>query len=380
MLAAGIIAVAAVVGFGASYLYRHATSHGLSGAPPTIATAPVSTTPTTTPYRASATGMHGEALAVNGLFGNDVVPIDLTTGTVGKPIPVPITPVQVLVTPDGRTAYAFGLESSSIVPIDLATRTAMPPISLSASPNDVALSPDGTRLYATVGNNSFVILDARSGQVLSTIDVPAGVGSIVVSHNGTTAYVDASGSSFEQSPDFYSGGDTITSINLAARKVGATFTLPAPANIFAISNDDTVLYASASPTSGNGPPSFLYEINVSTGALGTPEPMTDSLNNFDLAPSGTTAYIDGSGDNDVVPMNLSTFAIGHPIAVGQNPSQAAFSGNGTYMVIGTLKGVVVVDLATGHVDPPIPLPPSGTTITAKAASGGAIGVALVPNS
>jgi hyaluronoglucosaminidase len=59
--------------------------------------------------------------------GDTVTPIAVATGTPGPPIPVGPAPGEIVVTPDGKTAY-ITTDAPVVVPIATATGTPGPPI------------------------------------------------------------------------------------------------------------------------------------------------------------------------------------------------------------------------------------------------------------
>jgi DNA-binding beta-propeller fold protein YncE len=59
--------------------------------------------------------------------GDTVTPIAAATGTPGPPIPVGPAPGEIVVTPDGKTAY-ITTDDPVVVPIATATGTPGPPI------------------------------------------------------------------------------------------------------------------------------------------------------------------------------------------------------------------------------------------------------------
>ena len=54
----------------------------------------------------------------------------------------------IVITPDGRTAYAVSEPGDAVIPINLVTRKAGPPIPVGTFPYSLALTPDGKTLYA----------------------------------------------------------------------------------------------------------------------------------------------------------------------------------------------------------------------------------------
>jgi DNA-binding beta-propeller fold protein YncE len=123
------------------------------------------------------------AYVVNSNAGT-LVPIDLATQTMGKPITVGVVkqpsgpsadPLSVAITPDGKTAYVLTpsldpKNDSVVTPVDIATGTAGKPIPVSGMAESIAVSPDGQTLY--VGGY-------RPGQLTPISTATNQVGSIV---------------------------------------------------------------------------------------------------------------------------------------------------------------------------------------------------------
>jgi DNA-binding beta-propeller fold protein YncE len=81
-----------------------------------------------------------------------VVPVPVHAGQAGKPIKVGLNPVQIVVTPDGKMAYAANYASGSVTPIQLPGGPAGPPIAAGRIPSRLAASPDGTAVYVLDSN------------------------------------------------------------------------------------------------------------------------------------------------------------------------------------------------------------------------------------
>jgi YVTN family beta-propeller protein len=60
--------------------------------------------------------------------GRTVTPVNLATAKAGQPIRVGKDPVQVLITPDGKTIYVARNNGKAVTPINTATNTAEPTI------------------------------------------------------------------------------------------------------------------------------------------------------------------------------------------------------------------------------------------------------------
>lgn len=89
--------------------------------------------------------------------GGKVTPVNLASGTAGKPIPVGGAPSDIAIAPDGRTAYVINTDDiNTIVPVNLATRIPGEPIADPDGPGAIAIAPDGATAYITnsSGNKS----------------------------------------------------------------------------------------------------------------------------------------------------------------------------------------------------------------------------------
>ena len=80
-----------------------------------------------------------------------VVPVSAVTDTAGKPILMGEVPSQILITPDGKTAYVLGLAvGRQIIPIATATNTPEKAIKVGMTGGgayQMAITPDGKTLY-----------------------------------------------------------------------------------------------------------------------------------------------------------------------------------------------------------------------------------------
>jgi YVTN family beta-propeller protein len=70
-----------------------------------------------------------------------VTPIDIATGTAGRPIKVGKYAVDIAITPDGKTAYVVGSAPGAVIPIDTATNKAGPQIKLGGYPYAIVITP-----------------------------------------------------------------------------------------------------------------------------------------------------------------------------------------------------------------------------------------------
>jgi YVTN family beta-propeller protein len=115
-----------------------------------------------------------------------VTPINLRTVTAGRPINVRAKPglksffgqpLAIALTPRGTTAYVADGATSTVTPVDLATGTPGKPIILSGKPgaDAIAISPDGTTAYVANQPSSTVTpIDLATGTPEKPINIGHG--------------------------------------------------------------------------------------------------------------------------------------------------------------------------------------------------------------
>jgi WD40-like Beta Propeller Repeat len=113
---------------------------------------------------------------------NLLVPVDLVTGSAGRPIQTPVLIGAIALSPDGRTAYAGNLKPKQpgdgvIIPIDLAKGSAQAAIPVASYPysiTDIVISPDGRTAYVAA-HTSVIPVDLTTGKSAKPIPMPPGV-------------------------------------------------------------------------------------------------------------------------------------------------------------------------------------------------------------
>ncbi len=163
-----------------------------------------------------------------GTVSGTVVPINTSTDTTGKPIPVGPGPMAIAITPNGRWAYVANAgwwthEGHTVTPIDLATNTTLPPIPVGAAPIAIAITPNGRWAYVAnsgYGSDSTVTpINLATNVAGKPIPVGPGPVAIAISPRGHWAYVAVAGG---LSTGPY---DVVTPINLSTNQPGKPFTV-----------------------------------------------------------------------------------------------------------------------------------------------------------
>ncbi len=169
--------------------------------------------------------------------GNTVTPIEvLDGGSAGRVLPsikVGLHPNWIAVTADGRTAFVENKGSNSITPISVADRTAGAAIPLPGPPIEMQISPDGRTAYVAIAGSGPEVdevvpldLTATPAKAGPAIKLPANTQPhwIAFTPDGKTAYVVGN------------GNGTVTAVDVATNTAGSpTHVTPDPdADLLAI--------------------------------------------------------------------------------------------------------------------------------------------------
>lgn len=290
-----------------------------------------------------------------------VVPVSTSTYRVGKPVKVGIFPATMLITPDGRTLYVGDGNSNTVTPIHTATDTAGKLIK-SQVPFVIAMAgtPDGKTVYAVNQGlppalGSVTPINTATNTAGPGIKVGLTPGDIVITPDGNTAYVLNLAQGFP-------GKGSVTPINVATNKPGKPIPIKGVSfqdgvNQLLISPSGKTIYAVANTTLtpiDTATNTALPAIRVAPRGAGD---QSDAI-----TPDGKTIYIDGNtsaGKGFIVPFNTATGTVGKPIIVSGFPDLMAITPNGKtlYALCGGPKGtqqeIIPVNIATSTAGPAI---------------------------
>lgn len=106
-------------------------------------------------------------------------------------VPLPLSPVAIVATPDGRTLYIAGGTANTVVAFDTTTGKIVRSTDVPAEPSGLALSATGSKLYVTCAAPASVvcILDAATGKLAQRISAGHTAMAPVLSPDGKTLYV-----------------------------------------------------------------------------------------------------------------------------------------------------------------------------------------------
>ena len=117
--------------------------------------------------------------------------ISTQTNAVVATVPVGSSPVAAVVNSDGKTLYVVNQGSGTVSAINIASNSVVAAVASGASPNSLIFDASRRRLYvANTGSNTISVFDADVGLTLiKTLAVGAGPASIAALPDGTRVYV-----------------------------------------------------------------------------------------------------------------------------------------------------------------------------------------------
>jgi YVTN family beta-propeller protein len=262
----------------------------------------------------------------------------------------------IAISPDGKTIYATVTTplSHGVAVIDTATRTVSGGITLGSASTQPALSPDGTIAYVThIANGLVSVVDTATGTVIATIPVGTDVhpAAIIFSANGDFAYVT------DNSP---AGSLSVIWTGLAAHKAAPTATVATSAPdattgavtltvTTADADGDDVTLTVSTPAIGtlvnNGDGTFTYTLTFAeriAAASATPESLTFIVTDAHGLTGSTTVDLEmGFAPNTVV----KTMDTG----LGETRNIVVSADGKTAYTVTTTGWVAVIDLTTNTV-------------------------------
>jgi DNA-binding beta-propeller fold protein YncE len=295
-----------------------------------------------------------------------VIPVSTVTHTAGTPIQLGQVPSQILITPNGKTAYVLGLAGgpAEIIPIATATNTPEKAIKVgrtTGGPYQMAITPDGKTLYVTSWNYtgdgpSYVIPIATAtntpGKPIKIQN--ADVTQIMMSPDGRTAY--AIGQSKTETE--------IIPIATATNTLGQAVSVGPLASAMVITPDGQILYLNK--YAANSGPSGVTPFATATGTPGKLIKIDGFVYAVAVTPDSKTAYVASEPamkpepavctgqTGEVTPISTATNAPGHPIRVGCDPYLLAITPDGkTVWVASSEHMVTPISTATNTPEKPI---------------------------
>jgi YVTN family beta-propeller protein len=115
--------------------------------------------------------------------------LDLRKRTLVATIPVARKIQRISISPDGRRVYTHDQDSPRIAVIDTAANSIANWIALPATVYSSAPTPDGRWLVANAPSGKLFVVDAATFQVAHSFDIPQATGEVLVTPDGSRAYI-----------------------------------------------------------------------------------------------------------------------------------------------------------------------------------------------
>lgn len=239
---------------------------------------------------------------------NTVSVIDVASGKVTATVAVGKVPAGLALTPDGDTLWVANYTDGTVQPIDTATLSAGTPTPVGSGPENMAITPDGSTLYvANIHDNTVTPVDLTTAKAGPAIPVGPSPFNVVAAPDGRTVYVSNS------------GGSTVTPIDTATNDTEPTLLVTGQAYGLGLSPDGRTLWVS--PSNGD----TITPVNTVTGAPGTPVKVGKSAFDVSLNWNGTTAYVTTADGNTLVPVDTGTGDTGDAYTTGAYPLAVALT-------------------------------------------------------
>ena len=257
----------------------------------------------------------GAPLAFTALRGDDAIGV-VDTGTRRElaRIPVGDEPIQVLLA--GDQLFVSNLSSNDLRVIDTETFQVQAHIETAVQPLDLALSPDGKTLYATnSGTNALTIVDVESGQArtVSLADTLEGLYGVAATADKIFT-TDIAGSQ-------------VLALSPQGRITGRIPVPPKPRSL-ALAPDGKTLYVTSMDTgrlTAIDADGATVSRSIDLGVSGT----------FAIAPSpdGSKLYLTAYSEGSLLVVDATSGTLHKKLAIGRNPRAIAFSPDGTQVYV-----------------------------------------------
>jgi DNA-binding beta-propeller fold protein YncE len=279
-----------------------------------------------------------------------VIPIQLATGKVLRPIPVGVWPNAISVTANGRTVYASNFLSGTVTPIATNTNTALAPIKVGSRFDEVVVAPDGRTLYVS-RNGRLTPVSTATGVASQPVRIP-GLGLAAPGH-GTAVTPD--------SKTVYAVGFGSALTPIQRDHALNPIAVPKTPESITIAPDGRTAYvvSKATPFGGQQRRAAVTTVDLANGTTLPPLTVAASPNgwgNIAIAPGEKTAYFTDTLRGLVTPIDLATHTVDKPISSGKGSFTVLFGHGASMGYLIESQQIVPLNTATNTTLPPIKLP------------------------
>jgi YVTN family beta-propeller protein len=243
--------------------------------------------------------------------------------SLGTSIAVGRTPAQVVLSPDGGTAFTADQSGRTVSVVDVQEGRTFATVPLSDGANDLLIDPSGTRIYVTTVGGALDVIDVASRQVIATVAIGASANALALDATLRLLYVSSIATA------------TITIVSTATNEVVQKYGVGGKPQRIVLSPDRKFLYI-ASEAAGfevlhldNGVRNIAA--NVSPGAVG-----------LALSPDGKLVYLTNRVEGRVYIINPETRTVVGTLSGLSMPRNVTFARGGAAALVTGEGGLVYV--------------------------------------
>ncbi len=279
--------------------------------------------------------------------GSEVPRVDLARARTDPPLHTTVSePDAVASVPGTDDLVVVGAGNDQLVEIDGASGRIVLRVTVGLRPDAVAVTSGGTAIVVDGGSGDITPVDLRTGHVGPAVHVGDVPDAIAIGGTARRVAVVADAGQGVVMPVFLDGFRQGFPIRVGVEPDAVAFTPGGTTALVANLGSDSVTPVDLA----RGRPGAAVDVGVPpTGIAVTRRPAPGTTAATD--PAGT-AWVSGGGS--LVPIDLSTMAVGTPVPVGHPAEAVALADGGTRAWVCDEQGTVTeVDLATGRAGPSV---------------------------
>ena len=295
-------------------------------------------------------GTGSETSWVANSLNNTVQRLDVAGQKVGRNIPVGRAPVDLELTPDGKSllvlGYGDGQHAGTLTAIDTATSKPGTLLSVGPSPGPLTISATGALAYvASYDARTITVIDVTQWRVLATLALPCGPTDLAIMPDSSQLFAACADSS------------AIIAISLPANRLKAVIAVPSVRRIL-MPNQSALLLV----VEDNG----LESVDTNSDRIMTAKPETGNLVDVVETSDGSTILaVDNSGAA-LVMIDALTLTTKKSLALGTRPGQVVLSPDDThaYVLDTSEQQLFVVNVSTWKIIATIKVSPGAIAVAA----------------
>jgi YVTN family beta-propeller protein len=245
--------------------------------------------------------------------GGQLVLMDVSGSAPAAPDVVTVGghPAHVVPDPQGRFAYLTDAETNSVVVVDLAARKVAERIPVQNYPHGLRLSPDGSLLaVANMKSGTVSLVDPRDPEKVAHVPVGRGPVQVAFDPSGRTLVVSLNSE------------NKIAIVDVASRKVLRTAPVGrGPVQVFVTPDGKSALVANQG--SAAKPDDRVSVVALETGKLVKNVTVGKGTHGVVITPDGDTAYVTNTYANTISAVDLDDLTAGKVYPVGKGPNGIA---------------------------------------------------------